>query len=411
MATAVHDVIRISALACVVLNLGACGDDDASAAMSDAGPREDERDEPVGSRGYLAASVVFGDVTNSYVTTLDSLELDEVPLQGAREFPGWADAWVHAEHVFVSDGEAPQVTRYEVGDDGALVEGDTVRFEGARSAAFWTNLFVAQDKAYLFEVDNRRVVVWDPERMEIGSEFELPVQIDRGAQLLQVPSTDRSSLVRGKRAYVPMIWADFDEFSISDDSIIVVIDIESDEVVDVIEVDCPNLNVATIDDDGDIYFSNWVFGAISAVVYDRPASCAVRIPAGSETLDDWRLKFSDVTDGREAASLKYIGDGLMLMSVFHHERVEDLSDESDPDELVGSTNWRFWTLDLEAMEAKPVTSIEFNAGGVYGQRIGDEYFLLVPSADYDSTTAHVWRGAEVKKAWTMSGWSTRLFPL
>jgi hypothetical protein len=176
-------------------------------------------------------------------------------------------------------------------------------------------------------------------------------------------------------------------------------------------VDCPNLNFATRDDDGNIYFSNWVFGVLGALTLDKPSTCAVRIPAGSDQLDDWTFRFADVTDGREGAALAYIGDGKMLMSVFHEERVE-ISEHTSPADLEGSADWRYWTLDLETMQAEPVNAIDFNAGGLYAERIEGRLYLLVPSADYGSTTAYGWDDdGEVSKAWRITGWSSRLFAL
>lgn len=110
-------------------------------------------DEPSGhaSRGSLVTNaVVFGDdATSSYVTLLPSLESGDVELSGAREFAGWADVWVHDGKVFVSDGEAPELTRFSVDESGALVGGRQLSFQrhGAESAAFWTNLFVSSHKA------------------------------------------------------------------------------------------------------------------------------------------------------------------------------------------------------------------------------------------------------------------------
>lgn len=376
-------------------------------------------DDPSGERAnrgtLLTNAVVFGDdATSSYLSLLPSLESEDVDLDGAREFAGWADVWVHAGKVFVSDGEAPVVTRFSVDADGAFVEDGRLSFQryGAESAAFWTNLFVSEHKAYLFNIDAREVVIWDPEELEITGTFALPELENRAGQTLQVPSTDRSSVVRGDRAYVPTLWANWDELSLSEDSVILVIDTTRDEVIDTLGVPCPNLNVATTDDDGSIYFSNWVFSIAPTLVDGKAHACAVRIPSGSDALDDdWSLTFADVTDGREAAALQFLGDGKALMSVFHHERAE-ISPEVDRNELVSSGNWRFWTVDLGTLEASPIESIGWHAGGVYGTRVDGRYLLLVPSADYSSTTAYeLFPDGTAEERWQTPGWSNRLFQL
>jgi hypothetical protein len=390
----------VSWMAGVGALLGACGSD------GNVGSAGDAR--------FLTNSVVFGDEANtSYVSLLPDLSSPEIDLSAAREFSGWADVWVHDEHVYIADGEAPLVTKFAL-RDGQLVERGRISFQGrgAPSAAFWTNLFVSAHKAYLFNIDAREVVIWDPETMEITGSFELPELPDRGAQTLQVPSADRSSVVRGDRAYVPTLWANWDEFSLSEDSVILVIDTKLDKVIDTLSVPCTNLNVATQDDEGAIYFSNWVFSIAATLMQGKPSACAVRIPAGSDQLDaEWSLTFADVTDGREAAALQYLGDGKALMSVFHDERAS-IDRETDPNELIATANWKFWAIDLETFEASPIDELGWHAGGVYGERVDGQYYLLVPSADYAETVVYqVSSDGSAEERWRTTGWSNRLFSL
>jgi hypothetical protein len=198
---------------------------------------------------------------------------------------------------------------------------------------------------------------------------ELP---DRGSQQLQVPSADRSAVVRGSRLYVPTLWADWEEYKFSRESVILVIDTDADEFLSTLEVPCPDINKASVDDDQNIYFSNWVFSIAPTLVDGAPKPCAVRVARGSDALDEnWSLTFADVTDGREAAALEYIDDGKALISVFHHERLDEgeLGPDTDRDALNGSGNWQFWTLDLETRKASPNEQLGFHAGGLYGAHV------------------------------------------
>jgi hypothetical protein len=380
--------------------------DDASTNSNGKGDQEDS---------FPTTSIVFGDdgSTTTYLSLLPSLDTQEVDHDEAREFAGWADLWVHGDKLFVSDGEAPALTRFSVGDDGSLDEGDRISFAnyGADTAAFWRNVIVSSTKAYLFITESREVVIWDTEALEIIGTFALPDLEDRGAQQPYV-TTDRGAIVRGDRLYVTVSWGDWDNYALSDDSVILVIDTDRDEVIDTLPVTCPDLNVATIDDGGDIYFSNWVYGVSPALFEDGAHTCAVRIKAGQDVVDeDWALTFADVTDGREAAALRFIGDGKALLSVFYDERVE-IGDDVERPAVVDSPNWRFWTLDLKTLDASELEDIDWHGGGYYGTRIEDQSMLFVPSGDYASTTAYeLFADGTLEERWEAPGWVTRLFRL
>lgn len=383
-------------------------------AASSALPAEAGETNPVSESVFVTASVVFGDEgTNSLVSVLNSVERQELDYDKAREFPGWTDAWVHEGHVFLADGEAPTVTRYSVNDNLELVEEGSLSFlnSGAGTAAFWNNLLVSPTKAYLFVIAERQIVVWDPSQMEITGSIALPGLEDREGQPLDDSAMDRSAIVREGRAYIPLIWGDYDEFSFSNDSAILVIDTQTDEVLDTLKVDCPTIDVATIDEDNNLYFSNWVFAIPPALINDKPEACAVRIAAGSERIDEsWSLTFSDATGGRQAAALRVLGDDTALMSVFHDERVQ-VTSQTDPNELLGSQNWKLWSLDLSSREAAPL-ELDWNSGGYYLTRVAGRNQLFLPSTDYSSTTAYeLDPNGQVTQLWSALGWTTRLFQL
>jgi hypothetical protein len=364
---------------------------------------------------FATTSVVFADTGNStYLSLLRSLDAQEIDYTGAREFPGWADVWLHEGKVFWADAEAPTLTRFAVDDQGALVEDGRLSFlnHGAKTAAFWTNMFVSATKAYLFVIESREVVIWNPQTMEITGSFPITGIEDRGRLTLQVPSTDRSSLVRGNRAYVPTHWANWDDYALSEDSIVLVIDTTTDAVINTLSVPCPNINVASRDDAGDIYLSNWVFSVASTLIHGKARACAVRMKAGSDQIDpQWSLTFADVTEGREAGALRFLGNGQALMSVFHHEKVE-ITPTTDPYALVEGANWRFWTIDVQSRKARPLDGIGWHSGGYYSTRIDGRNHLFVPTADYASTAAlELASNGTVEPRWNALGWVTRLFRL
>jgi hypothetical protein len=275
---------------------------------------------------------------------LPSLDAQAIDYDVAREFPGWSDIWVQGERVFVALGEEPVVVRYTLAPDGNLIEDGRVSFVdyGSDTAAFWTNVLISDDKAYYFVVESREVVVWDPGELAITGSFELPPLEDRGA-LQPYLTTDRAAVLREDRLYVPVAWGNWDDYQLSEDSAILVIDTSTDSVLDTLPAACPDLNVATLDERGDIYFSDWVYGVASPAFDGTTPTCAVRIRAGEDVLDpEWSLRFADATVGRQAAALRYLGGGQALMSVYYDDRVT-LTAETDRFAVVDAPNWRFWT--------------------------------------------------------------------
>jgi hypothetical protein len=359
---------------------------------------------------YVTSTVVFSNEgEHTYVNLLSSLDTQNVDLQGAREFAGWTGIWQHEGKLFIADGESPTMTRYDVLDNGALSEEGKVSFLN-QGAAYADSVFVSPEKAYVFA---EQAVVWSSSELAITGSFDLPVMADRpGGMLYGGLRTGRSLAVRGNRAYVATSWANWGEYAVSEDSLIVVIDTDTDRVIDMLAAPCPYVDVASLDDNGDIYFSNWVYSLGQTLLHGKKQACAVRIRAGEEQLDpSFSLTFADVTGGREAAALRFVGGRKAVISVYHDEQAS-IGADTDPAALADAANWRFWLLDLDTRAASPIDAIATHAGGFNSSRIDGRTFLLVPSADYESTSVHeLGIDGTATLRWSIPGWATELLRL
>lgn len=185
-----------------------------------------------------------------------------------------------------------------------------------------------------------------------------------------------------------------------------VYDLEKDQLLDAIEeARCPQLcNRPFIDEKGDIYFSGWVWTPGLTLTGDYPASCALRIKQGEDGFDpDWQLNFAaDVSEGREAAILRYLGDGKALLDVFHGERTT-IDENTDAQELMNTPNWRLWSIDLESKAGGPIESLGFKAGGYNDVQVDGRNFLMVPNDDYSETTAYELINGEVEPCFKIQG--------
>lgn len=358
---------------------------------------------------YALSSLVFSaEETSTYVELLDSLEPQSVELTDARELAGTADLWVDEGFVFVAASEERTVTKFAV-EGRDLVERERVSFTayGIDSLGFWLNKLISPTKAYLLNGASE-VIVWNPQAMEITTTIALP-ELDAPAELrLFNGYSDRAAVVRDGKLYQTLYWTDETFFRYAPSSAIAVFDLERDELIEVLDAPCPGLDHATSDDEGNLYFSAWVYAPGGAVALDQPATCVVRIAAGSEA-PEVAFNVADVTEGREGGVMRYLGDGRALLSVLHDEQV-DLSETTDPGEVAFTDNWRFWTYDLASGSAERVESIDWNAGAQYSFDIDGKTRMLVALADYSATYVYdVTAAGETAPLLDTPGWSVRLF--
>ncbi|HTU58187.1 MAG TPA: hypothetical protein VMF89_07130, partial [Polyangiales bacterium] len=329
---------------------GACEDDTGAAAgavtekdagSGDAGHQEHEADagtdasaspsptdEPAADGGTTAqptrvaivTSVANADNTsNGYLLIVppSALNGDELSLDDAREFAGNSDVWIMGKHAYVASGDAPAVTKYEVQENNELREVGSVSFEnfGVSDAAFWNNTFVSETKAYLSGTDASELIVWNPTSLEIEGTIEIEGLEPRGDLFARAALADRSNLVSNGKLYRPIYWTDEDYAGRTEDSVIVVIDTKTDEVVNKIKVDATGMDYGTVDDDGLLYFSTWTGSVGTRLALDTPPTAFAVVDPKTDTVKSI-TEFARVTGGHEGAAMKYVGDGQFVFSVY-----------------------------------------------------------------------------------------------
>lgn len=358
---------------------------------------------------YVVATAVSDeDGANTYVKVIDHVDQGELDLSDAREFPGWSDMRVVGGKVFVSSGEEPIVYRFSVSDDGSLVEDGQLHFGNYSSmAAMYLHAFVADDKAYMFG-DAGEYVVWNPTTLEITGTIPLPELTERDGYPWS-PAYDTGMIVRDGRLYHTVGFMDYDTLEMSATSAIVVTDVATDTVVDVLDADCPYLNFASQGPTGDLYFSNWVYSPAATLLYDAAPACMVTIPAGATTLDPAPFVFADVTGGYEAAALTMLEDGDALLSVFVDDNAAFDPQTDDVYAWIFGANWKSYRLDLAGGELTELPELGWHSGGYYTANFDDKDYVLLPGANYDSTVIYELGADGAVPVTTTAGWSTRLY--
>jgi hypothetical protein len=279
---------------------------------------------------------------------------------------------------------------------------------GEVDVAFWSNTFVAPDKAYMINGVGG-YVIWNPLSMQITGTFDLPELPARDNLLLRAGTLDRSNVIRDGVLYQPMYWSDEDYAVFAPDSRIVAIDIATDSVIETIEAPCAGLDIGTRDAAGNLYFSTWTSGVYQPLLLGSESNCVARIAAGSNSAEA-SFSFAEVADGREGSAVRHFDDGKLLFSVFYDERVDFTG--ADPWELIAERNWRTWLYDPVSASAAPVEQLDWNSGATYVFSVDDLSYVLVPSTDYEATNVvGLQSDLGAVPAFTLRGWGTRLFKL
>jgi hypothetical protein len=414
---------RRAALASLIaIVAGGCGADDATRVTDSTAPNEAQpgaSDEGAGaSRAtfYAIATELYGadfSSSTSLVQLVSSLDVSEIDLGAAREYNGRATVGSIGGWLFVMDGEEPIVERFRVAPDGALTADGQLSFANYGmpywSIDDWGNTMVSATKAYFTNPGDGALIVWNPTTLEIVREIALPVVASADLELQSAPA-----YLHGDRLFRLFSWANFDSFEFSRvPQQLAVYDTATDELVSLTEeTRCPALYSVPFEDEaGNLYFSNHVWSPMETLVKGAPQSCSLRVLAGQMTFDPtWQLRYADFAQGREGAVLRYLGSGQGLADIFHAERTA-ITDVTDPSELGESSNWRLWSVDIQAGTGAPIGGLDYKPGGYNDVRVGGRSFILMPSADYARTTAYELAGGTAVQRFAIQGSSYHMVEL
>jgi hypothetical protein len=359
---------------------------------------------------YLAASWVTNvETTNTYISVFDSLDVERLDFSRALEVPGYGDAWVYEDWVFIADGESPRVGRYHLDESGSLrldVEIDFSAY-GVAGAAFWDQQILSPTKAYLSNAGGLEYVVWNPTTMEITGTVPWP-EVSFGADLDVINSyTDRGGVVIDGYFYHGFYAHDESWLRFGESSVVAVYDIETDELVASIDVPCPMMDVASLGSDGYIYVSGWSYIPLSTIAGYSNENCAARIDVAQRALDpDWMLDYSLVAGGDQGSALRAVSGNDGIFAVFHGTGVEVTPDMDIWDLDIGENDWELYSINLTDRTVVP-TGIAMSDGSYYESHIDDRYYVYLGSGADTRVYERTATGYEPKLE--AAGWMSRLF--
>jgi hypothetical protein len=319
-----------------------------------------------------------------YVKPFTSLDIRELSLNDAREFPGVANISAASGRLLVSSGVVPVITAFEIGKDLAwsqLAELSFAHFSLDDNANFFSQYRIDEHHMYLpFDVVKR--IVWDPTDFEIEQVMEESGMDVRRGLLTLAPAGNRSDIHYSGPTLAPFFYHDEEWLDFGDASLIAEYDPVTHQESKVIEAPCPGLAIASLDEQGRAYLSPYDHSPLLRLYGRGPAPCVVRLTENHEVDDAFTTDFSQWTGGRYTNSFRYIRDGWGLAAVFHHERtgLDFAAEDIDPrayDQIWEEKNWSVWRFDLERGEAAPYDAIDIPGFGWGYSQLDGRSFLMV----------------------------------
>lgn len=367
----------------------------------------------LGTGSYAIATTIFqADGRTSLVALVDDPTSEaELDTSRALEVGGAAALFGRdGRNVFaLGTSDAPVLTRYELDDDGALVERGQMSLQGhgIDSGFLRPDLvpFLSDTKAYWIDDAGLQVLVWNPERMELIGSFSLD-DAARADALLELGE----AVVRDDTVFVSASYRDADELD-QGQAVVLVIDAVADTLETVLTDDrCGSTKEIAPAEDGTLFIASEALAA-SQYALDRPpgypAPCILRILPGERRFDpDFTLSIPDLVDGRSAGRLVTAPDSTAYVLALHEELLsEPLSPDTDLYTPWDSPAWRWWRIDLGA--ARPAELVEDAPISGAASRVlhaGGQDFISALDLESGTTTLLVPTETTLRRGLTLTGY-------
>ena len=293
-----------------------------------------------------------------------------------------------SDTFFVASGEGSSVTKWTLDEEGAPVRGDVVSFLnlGAPPQFFgWAQSVIASEtRGYVLDDAQDRLLIFDPSRMELVGELELPVEPE-GAL---IPfSVEKSVLRDDGLLLITFYWADFDTFTYGERLRTIAVDTRTDTIVSTRDDERSRYAFATsVADDGTIYLSGDHFPEL-AKEFGGPSgtdSVGLRIiPPGADWDESYFARFPQLTEGRPSGPFVWTGENEGLIRVWFEEDA-GLSSR-DPFTRAVARAHRWWRWRIGDATAEPISDQQPHVPGDRRFRVDGRLFANEFRTDFSES--------------------------
>ena len=367
-------MVRVRWLGFAFALLGGCGSESEPFVSSEDGPL------------YFITTTLITDtgITSAVAPVSDLNAVGAVDISTGLELGGRTVA-VGPEgggYLLVGSEEAPELTRYELREDGQLERGETLSFlnQGVVSVlAFSQNFFFeSETKAYFLEPSQAQVIIFNPTEMAITNVIPMPELIRENSQIV----FGMGPLRRGRDIVFVASYIEGPTFV--SETRLVLFDTETDSVRRVTpDTRCSYLLHSAQLEDGDIYFASNLQSAVNEEVDGSGGPlCILRLPADAEVFDpSFSIDLRALTGGRPVGSMvQGVGSEVFL-------RVLDRGRAPEPANItIGGAYWRWARMDLSAPMSFEELSAEPGAGQVVQFDVDGRRLSSQSALDFSSST-------------------------
>ncbi|MEM6274361.1 MAG: hypothetical protein AAF735_03880 [Myxococcota bacterium] len=325
----------------------------------------------------ISGAISNPDSTTTVLAPVSSLdEPSEVPVDNAVAIECFGIAWARegAGELFLNSFESLSIEKFEL-QGGSLVRTDTLGLQARGVTGGGRLIFVSDTKAYFLEFGaGNRLITWDPTRMEITGEIDLPFESPEGFD--PVVGGDEVALRDDGILLMSVMWLDEDGVAIADQVGVITVDTNTDTFIDIsLDERCGSLWFAQSVDDGTTYLTglpnHGVYRLFDNELGTNPCQLRV-VPPNSSFDESYFVDLEALTDGRPTGEVILLNDDRAVMRVFHPE---DAADSEDIFEYTFQTAYRWWVWDIEQNTAAPIPGQQVGSLSARRFRIDGQYYI------------------------------------
>lgn len=376
--------LRPYLFACVAL-AGCSDDDDGPGPGGDLGP------------AYVMMTQVYtADDRMVSFSVSDTLDLTSVSLADAHVEQSVANFSAIGGKLYISSGEAPKITQYDVLADGSFDQTGEISFAAypfSDNANFYYHYIVDEDLAYL-PYDVVRRIAWSPKDMTILQDATDSALAINQAGLMLEGGGNRSGVKYPSGPVVqPFYYTDTTFLDYGTASPIAIYDPATHAEARVQNAPCLGLSITTRDENNRTYLSTNNYSPVKKLFGAGPAPCVVRLGANGDLDASFTTDLTAQTGGRYVMNFRYLAGGFAVGNVLDAEELDaDFTGTYDPaveDQIYEPGKFRLWLFDTDAGTAKPIEGIDLPvASGGQTAVIDGRMFVFVIYNSYGNTRVY-----------------------
>ena len=374
-------------IASVLFVLSGCSDDDT----------ETQPEDPIAALNGIAvtAYVSSGESFPSYLGVFEELPTGELPFSQMIEFGTFVETDVFEGNIYVYNWDAASFSKYEVADDLSLSQEGSFSFVNRGITAYLSpTVIYSEDRAFIFDLTNGKLLEWNPSTMTITSESNFET-FGSGEQSVVY----NYHAVYGDKIILPMQDRPFDDGLINPERTVALFDVASGSMQYFTDNRVHSAYQFVMNDDGMAYFTSTRddiflrdFGDDANKEIDN-YNTLIRFDVNAGQFDpNFEVDLSEVLDG-EVSHIYPLNNNELIIGVGQLP----YDAETNSDNFFFTHKVRLVKLNINTLEVTDFTEIGEHVGDYsnanYTRVDGDLIYQAssFSELDFNGFTSNIWR--------------------